>query len=132
MSACTSIVCDNCIKPGSCCKLFSLGGGAFGRGKTELEVLVQLATVQTCADQGRAVVFDGLPHEFVTDVLVGLPFIPSGKEPDGSWRFSCIMLDHRGRCSDYENRPALCRSYQALDDAMCAMHPEHNENFLKA
>lgn len=52
----------------------------------------------------------------------GLPFIPV-KVVDGYWLFGCPMLDwDTGRCTDYENRPTLCREYQPMSDPLCAMH----------
>jgi Fe-S-cluster containining protein len=61
--------------------------------------------------------------EDVDDLLIGLPFMPLYKRPMGVWRFWCPVLDIKtGRCGDYENRPALCKSYRAGSDTLCAMH----------
>ena len=31
----------------------------------------------------------------------------------------CTLLDENGRCSDYENRPAVCRNYEPASDQLC-------------
>jgi Fe-S-cluster containining protein len=36
--------------------------------------------------------------------------------------FDCDRLGADGRCTDYENRPQLCRDYQAGEDPLCAIH----------
>ena len=55
-------------------------------------------------------------------VMVGLPFMPLMTRPDGRWLLWCPVLGRDGRCTDYENRPALCRSFEAGSDPLCAMH----------
>lgn len=34
-------------------------------------------------------------------------------------QFGCNNLGKDGRCLDYDNRPELCRLYQAQQDALC-------------
>ncbi|WP_319759343.1 YkgJ family cysteine cluster protein [Maridesulfovibrio sp.] len=36
-----------------------------------------------------------------------------GKTEEGYLKFSCTSLNENGTCSDYENRPQLCRSFPA-------------------
>lgn len=36
-------------------------------------------------------------------------------------RCDCRNLDQHGRCSDYGNRPALCREYQPYFDTNCIL-----------
>lgn len=43
--------------------------------------------------------------------------------PEGAYmdfRYSCEWLGEDGRCTHYEERPQLCRSYQPQSDALCA------------
>lgn len=41
-------------------------------------------------------------------------------KPHGvSWSFSCDWLGEDGRCTDYKNRPKLCRSYKPKSDLLC-------------
>lgn len=118
MTACASLLCDNCVRPGRCCKGFHLGGGGFGRGKTKLEVLVMLASVVTVlSDSGR-------PHIAAKSgpAYIGLPFLPDQVDAGGAWLFMCPLLGQDGRCTEYEARPPLCRSYEAGSDPLCAMY----------
>jgi Fe-S-cluster containining protein len=103
--------------PGRCCSGFNLGR----KDGTFLEQLVWLATIQTSLDE-RGVSRSGEPGESDTHAMVGLPFLPLFQHSCGDWMFWCPLLDIKtGRCSDYENRPALCRSYKAGSDYLCIM-----------
>lgn len=107
--ACASLICDNCRLPGRCCTGFGLNAHSLLEAKTPLHALVWLATAYTGAVSGRT--------------MLGLPFLPLWKEPrNGVWRFWCPLLTREGRCSDYENRPLLCRDYAPGSDQICAMH----------
>lgn len=98
-------LCDTCPQPGHCCKSIHLSGGGLPTGsadkQTALEALVEMAK--------RA-----------------LPFVASEKREYWpghlSWWYTCPLLDNEGRCSDYENRPDLCREYQPLEDGLCVLH----------
>jgi hypothetical protein len=95
----------------------SLGAAApalrFGmRHETALEALVFLATVShgIFRNTGDAVTSpnaDGIDH-----FPIGLPFMPLDKSEKYGWRLRCPLLGRDGRCTDYENRPALCRHFQ--------------------
>jgi Fe-S-cluster containining protein len=69
--------------------------------------------------------------------LPGAPFIPirleraEGEQRDpttpegheyGTVHWACTRITPEGRCGDYENRPQLCRDYQAGSDPLCVMH----------
>ena len=102
-------LCDHCIDPGLCCRLISLS--ADPQVLTRLEALAWIASVQPAS------------HE------IGLPFIPEerqrhddGREPFERWHWSCIYLTTEGRCSNYEGRPNLCRTFMAGIDQPCAMN----------
>lgn len=95
--------CDSCRSPGNCCKGFVLNW-TFSVGNWREEA-----------------------SQLMTDR--GLPFVPvrpkityGGRLPPGKTgvMFDCTLVDDAGRCSDYENRPFLCRHYQAGEDQLCA------------
>jgi Fe-S-cluster containining protein len=98
-------LCDTCHSPGHCCKDF---------------VLIHLGTFWEASwvEDARAKMIE---HD--------LPFIPSrfihadnpepGHAPYGDVRFSCPRLGDDGRCTIYESRPQLCRSYEPATDALC-------------
>lgn len=116
-------LCDACRAPGRCCTGFYLQNGDFGRGRPALEVLVELATAWTGTAPmlGAVRVHPTFDLTAIEDIQVGMPFMPLMRRPaDGAWRFWCPVLRADGRCGDYENRPALCRDYQAGSDKLCA------------
>lgn len=86
---------------------------------------MELASVHTGLSHGRPVRIGGslgngpdLEH-----VQIGLPFMPLYQMPSGAWRMWCPRLGRDGRCTDYENRPALCRGYVAGEDPVCDIAP---------
>lgn len=94
--------CDTCREPGYCCKRLMLGGVTEDAFPTKLEALLIAAA---------------WPYE-----ANGLPFVPV-TVLQGYWLYTCPMLDwDTGLCSDYENRPKLCRDYEPLSDPLCAMY----------
>ena len=108
MSACSTLLCNNCRAPGRCCFGFALNGGEFGRGMTEIEVRIQLA--------GHCEVTEAGKRE-------PLPFEPMFRGSGDVWRFWCPKLGRDGRCTDYENRPVTCSSgYAPGQDGLCAMY----------
>lgn len=93
-------LCDACLKPGHCCKAMHVTGGSREHG------------------------FMQEPMSFQTGEHVamrhGLPFRPLEQGEDGAWlSWWCTNLRDDGRCSDYENRPDLCRRYVAGSDRLC-------------
>lgn len=103
-------LCDTCKDPGACCRrlsLFKMDGEA----------------VTYWADQG----VDGI-REQVREL--GLPFEPLEKfegpwidqesgRPYETWALTCPKLGPDGRCTIYEDRPDLCRRYEAASDGLC-------------
>ncbi len=88
---------------------------------------MELATVHHgMSPEGHPVRFGkhspGPEHGFQF-VQLGLPFMPLRKTPAGTWQLWCPLLVD-GRCSDYENRPALCRYFRAGSDKLCCMWEE--------
>lgn len=92
-------LCETCLKPGSCCRdlfLSSVDGNSDVDGPMSAEKAEHWA-------MGRQ-----------------LPFRPLVQQSDGKWRWWCPKLDEAtGRCTDYENRPALCRAFAAGSDPLC-------------
>lgn len=93
-------ICDSCREPGACCKRLMLGG-------------VTEKAFPTIDDaQAVAAAWPFEPN--------GLPFVPV-RVVQGYWLYTCPRLDREtGRCTDYENRPALCRNYEPKSDPLCA------------
>lgn len=117
MSACASIACDACPKPGRCCTGLVLNNGTLPpAGSTTLEAYGALAAVATVDAHGRP--------------MLGLPFLPFAVRPNGEWMLWCQNLLPSGRCGDYEHRPALCAAYTAGDDWLCAMYTPRIEDAL--
>lgn len=91
--------CDTCSRPGSCCKGFVLST-LFSPANWEHDATPRLAQF-------------GVPFfrvveavRSVGDGMVGV-------------RCDCDRLGADGRCTDYENRPDVCRNYDPLSDALC-------------
>ncbi len=125
MTACASLLCDNCSRPGRCCTGFHLPVTEHAR--TPLEALVVMATVSVGTTQdGRSVLLGpdwrGGHDGSLASAEVGLPFMPLSLEPGGNWRWWCPNLVD-GRCSIYEARPTLCRQFVAGSNRLCVMHP---------
>jgi len=89
-----------------------------------LDAFVFLATMVNYRYEGRSVGGPGYDvPEGAENVQIGLPFLPLMLQ-GGWWMFTCPLLVD-GRCSDYDNRPELCRDYQPMSDLLCAEHPDH-------
>lgn len=104
--------CDTCIKPGACCHDFFLNGRNGGLRFDEHDWKNQ---AQEKMD------------------FYGMPFLPLRVEPSKdpnpvegkvAVRFTCPKVTPEGRCSIYEDRPKLCRDYQAGEDKLCVMYVE--------
>lgn len=91
-------MCDVCLSPGACCRRMSLSGGN------------PVANIAGPMSRERAEHL-ALHH--------GLPFVPGEQKLDGTWYYSCTQLQKDGRCGIYEERPDLCRRYDAGSDPLC-------------
>lgn len=91
--------CDTCSKPGACCQRFVLSP-LFSPANWEHDAPRRLAEY-------------GVPFFRVTEAVRS-----PGDEMVGV-RCSCDLLGADGRCTDYENRPGVCRDYQPLSDPLC-------------
>lgn len=101
----TTSTCDTCRAPGSCCRGLVLIGISFNVAYWKEEATAAMAKrdmsyfvpvrlpVSTMMDR----------HAHITQVI-----------------FDCTRLGADGRCTDYENRPGLCRTYQAKSEPLCA------------
>lgn len=110
-------LCDTCISPGRCCKDLHLTGGAYDNR----------------AEVPRS--FEAAEHWAMRE---GLPFRPLRMDIHHgqlSWRWWCPALTSEGRCSIYENRPQLCKSFVAGSDPLCVHYwedPRGEEERVKA
>lgn len=48
---------------------------------------------------------------------------PLYQDTDGKWTFWCDAWKH-GRCSIYDHRPSMCRTYEPQSDILCWHHDE--------
>lgn len=100
-------MCDRCYVPGNCCRQIPINGihapdfddAAEGRR-------YMTHRIQNSRDE------HGRMHSMFEALR------PYG-DGSGVWLFRCTALRADGRCGDYENRPQLCRSYQAGQDGLC-------------
>jgi Fe-S-cluster containining protein len=95
------VSCDTCRAPGSCCSAFTLNIPVFG-------------------DDWKAEAIEKLEQHGLVMFVPVRKRIGWGRSPFNGILFNCTRLGSDGRCTDYENRPELCRAYQAGDDALCA------------
>lgn len=93
-------LCDRCYAPGQCCKSLAVSGGGW-------------------AQQTRATYLDALAFVRRHDLPFN-PTVPEATEPGHwFWRFSCPKLGDDGRCTIYDTRPQICRSFQPQSDELC-------------
>src|ERR1044072_8805943 len=106
-------MCDNCFQPGECCKSLFLRENngepiVFWEGEDKDLMAARGLPFELAEIHERWVDDDGRP--FVTAV------------------WNCPKLDPAtGRCTIYENRPLVCRSYEPGQDALC-VHFQPLEN----
>jgi Fe-S-cluster containining protein len=106
------ISCDRCIDPGMCCRSFPLSH-YFDFGVTPAKIMKWLA-------QNGLAMFRPLRriHVWCSDHTGA-----SGKKESGKWveqwSFRCTALGEDGRCTIYDSRPDLCRTYEPGCDMMC-------------
>jgi Fe-S-cluster containining protein len=110
--------CDTCRSPGACCRSFQLNR-EWPPGTTRDQVIADLASGRD-AFTGEVDWTPDLPFEPIRES--SFYAVSSNDEEPAStrWSFSCPKLGDDGRCTIYEERPELCRSYVAESDPMCA------------
>lgn len=92
-------MCDSCMSPGACCRRLVLSGPF--ANPMSLKAVEHLLTSPDWIAQTMGV------------------FRPGHQAEGGRWEFWCTALDPDGRCSIYEQRPQLCRSYRPGEDPLC-------------
>ena len=96
--------CDQCRTPGACCKGFVLN-------------------FRVSADNWRSEATEILARNNLDFIRPVRPHITSRDTPERvSVMFDCTRVGEDGRCTQYEDRPELCKLYEAGSDSLCAMH----------
>lgn len=98
-------LCDTCREPGHCCKEFNLSGR---------DGHITFWDDETPAMEER---FPFVPL-YRTDQWT-VEFGPDTGRTYSAWRWSCTKLGADGRCTIYDERPQLCRDYEAGSDPLC-------------
>lgn len=100
-------LCETCLKPGHCCRD------------------LVLTSVDGNSPVDKPLSFEQAEHWAMSQRL---PFRPHTEHAPGKWRWWCPKLDQEtGRCTDYENRPPLCRSFVAGSDPLCVHYRGEGE-----
>lgn len=113
--------CDTCALPGYCCRSIRL----FGQRVTPLGFEVTFSDELDPAKALKAISVHDLPFVPVARRETYQPADPPGWEgapispTRSTWTYSCPRLGEDGRCTDYDNRPWLCRQFAPEDDALC-------------
>jgi Fe-S-cluster containining protein len=65
--------------------------------------------------------YDGQPLPFMHPVRIATRYAHRGARKPHSvkWGFECERLGADGRCTQYEDRPNMCRIYEPKDDLLC-------------
>jgi Fe-S-cluster containining protein len=111
------ISCDRCIAPGTCCKAIQL----FTQEGVEITHPLG-TTLEKLRESLRA---NYLPFEPLRRLKILANSDESEKE---AWLYSCPKLGDDGRCTIYETRPRLCRTYEPGCDHMC-VHMRKDDGF---
>jgi Fe-S-cluster containining protein len=112
-------LCDTCRQPGACCRGFSLNRISDG----------DHLTLWDDEDPLKAV------HPHIESEAPFHPVERLGQWTDAesgrtysSWKWSCSALGEDGRCTMYDNRPDLCRRYEAGSSPLCVMYVPPDES----
>lgn len=106
-------ICDSCRDPGACCAGFILFDATSGV-REPIPFSFWLS--------------DGPLAPLIRMAEWWMPFVPATRSDtyyndDGGYysiqRWGCPLLGEDGRCTDYDNRPELCRRYEAKSDTLC-------------
>lgn len=97
-------LCDSCYAPGQCCKRLRIS-------KSDGEPTVWLD------DPNEPMIRQGLPFRYL-DTVQQWTDQESGRAY-GFVTWMCPALGPDGRCTIYEQRPKLCRTYEPRSDPLC-------------
>lgn len=108
--------CDSCRDPGYCCRNFTISV-VFPADMPRAEVQKHVSEGTDPWD-GNC---DGELTPFMHPNRIATRYAFRGEhKPHGViWAFSCDRLGADGRCTQYEDRPRLCRTYEPKDDLLC-------------
>lgn len=107
-----SDICVRCVSPGRCCSAFRVTDKT-GHPPTFWD------DAECAPSHSRYVIFKPLHRVGQWTVEHG----PDAGRTYSEWLWSCSALSAEGRCTIYQQRPNLCRSYTPLEDGLCAMKP---------
>lgn len=102
----TAASCDSCRRPGACCRGFVLN--------FTVPMDDWYAAAMRQLDAHGIDYF--VPRRPRSDVATVHSDIATAV------MFDCSRLGPDGRCTDYENRPKLCRVFEAGSDPLCGEH----------
>ncbi len=110
-------MCDTCLQKGSCCRGLILDM-RFPYDMHPNEVYRHLAEGTDPFDPDKK--REKCPN-FAPIQRVHFHFAKDGKVPATTeWMFTCTQLDYKtGLCKIYEDRPQVCRDYEAGSSPLC-------------
>lgn len=92
-------ICNTCRTKGNCCKGFVLN---FWVSKDNWYI----ESIKKLQEYNIDFMYPIRPCDYFDNNMVQV-------------QFDCNRLGSDGLCTDYENRPELCRLYQPMQDALC-------------
>ncbi|UGY15168.1 YkgJ family cysteine cluster protein [Bradyrhizobium septentrionale] len=98
-------LCDRCYAPGQCCRVMHLSQNG------------EPLTVWTDEDVSAQARAHGLPFEPIAPLSSYVD--PESGRPYATFEWTCPKLGADGRCTIYEDRPDVCRSFEAGSDPLC-------------
>ena len=106
-------MCDRCFAPGQCCRDLVLS-------RQDGHVVTSWADT----DPAQSLADSIGPHWFEPVSVWGEWTVPEGADEDAgrtyrAHRWGCRALGPGGRCTVYDERPRLCRDFEAGSDPLC-------------
>ena len=110
-----SLICGKCHAPGSCCKGFQLMSLVGWENPEDISSKVESA-LQVLNNLG---IDFFVPYNVQKQCNIEYQtFNPSPDSRKAAMTWQCTRLKD-GMCSDYENRPDLCKTYKPMSDDLC-------------
>lgn len=103
------ISCDRCVAPGTCCKSFPISSMGVPLGTTPQRLQEML--------NERNLPFNPQRRDKIWASSASAN--GTGHQWNEEWHYTCPKLGEGGRCTIYEERPSICRVYEAGVDIMC-------------